>query len=156
MKKWKCDICMQIIESEDIPKVCPVCKADSSHFSLVKENKGETISKNEAYVSIGGSASGLEAAKRIVDGNDKANVTIINKEKEYPYNRPGLSNYVAGKIDKNSLYMEKEEFFNKNNIDFKLGVSVTGVDINEKNVILSNGEKIDYDKQMLPSCSPWR
>ncbi len=153
MKKWKCDICMQIIESDEMPKICPVCKADSSHFSLAEESEGKVISKDEKYVIIGGSAAGLEAAKVIVNGNDKADVTIINKEEEYPYNRPGLSNYVAGKIDKNLLYMENEEFFKKNNIDFRLGISATGVDTNEKKVSLSNGESISYDKLLFANGS---
>ena len=32
MKKWKCTICGEIIESEERPTICPVCKATGDRF----------------------------------------------------------------------------------------------------------------------------
>ncbi len=39
MKKWKCLICGQIVESEECPNACPVCKAPSEKFVEVKEDE---------------------------------------------------------------------------------------------------------------------
>ena len=42
MKKWKCTICGEIVESETAPEKCPLCKAPAEKFvELVEEdNKG--------------------------------------------------------------------------------------------------------------------
>ena len=37
MKKWKCLICGEIVESETRPEVCPLCKAPGEKFVEVKE-----------------------------------------------------------------------------------------------------------------------
>ncbi len=38
MKKWKCLICGQIVESETRPDLCPLCKAPGEKFVEVKED----------------------------------------------------------------------------------------------------------------------
>ena len=37
MKKWKCLVCGQIVESETCPSECPLCKAPGEKFVLVEE-----------------------------------------------------------------------------------------------------------------------
>ena len=37
MKKWKCLVCGQVVESENVPEACPLCKAPSSKFAEMKE-----------------------------------------------------------------------------------------------------------------------
>ncbi len=37
MKKWKCTICGEIVESETRPDKCPLCKASGEKFVEVKE-----------------------------------------------------------------------------------------------------------------------
>lgn len=37
MKKWKCTICGEIVESETRPDKCPLCKASGEKFEEVKE-----------------------------------------------------------------------------------------------------------------------
>lgn len=39
MKKWKCLICGEIVESETRPEVCPLCKAPGEKFVEVKEDE---------------------------------------------------------------------------------------------------------------------
>lgn len=39
MKKWKCLVCGQIIESETCPTVCPVCKAPAEKFVEIKDDE---------------------------------------------------------------------------------------------------------------------
>lgn len=39
MKKWKCLICGQIVESETRPEACPLCKAPGEKFVEVKEDE---------------------------------------------------------------------------------------------------------------------
>jgi rubrerythrin len=37
MKKWKCTICGQIVESETCPSACPLCKAPAEKFVELKD-----------------------------------------------------------------------------------------------------------------------
>ena len=39
MKKWKCLICGQIVESDERPDACPLCKAPGEKFVEVKEDE---------------------------------------------------------------------------------------------------------------------
>lgn len=39
MKKWKCTICGEIVESETRPEVCPLCKAPGEKFVELKEDE---------------------------------------------------------------------------------------------------------------------
>ncbi len=38
MKKWRCTICGEIVESENRPEACPLCKAPGEKFVEVKED----------------------------------------------------------------------------------------------------------------------
>ena len=37
MKKWRCTVCGEIVESETRPEKCPLCKAPGEKFVEVKE-----------------------------------------------------------------------------------------------------------------------
>ena len=37
MKKWKCTVCGEIVESETRPEICPRCKVPGEKFVLVEE-----------------------------------------------------------------------------------------------------------------------
>ena len=39
MKKWKCLVCGQIVESETAPEACPLCKAPAEKFVEVKDEE---------------------------------------------------------------------------------------------------------------------
>lgn len=39
MKKWKCTICGEIVESETRPEVCPLCKAPGEKFVEIKDEE---------------------------------------------------------------------------------------------------------------------
>ncbi|MBQ0102030.1 MAG: NADH peroxidase, partial [Firmicutes bacterium] len=39
MKKWKCLICGEIVESENRPEACPLCKAPGEKFVELKEEE---------------------------------------------------------------------------------------------------------------------
>ena len=39
MKKWKCLICGEIVESETRPEACPLCKAPGEKFVELKDEE---------------------------------------------------------------------------------------------------------------------
>ena len=52
MKKWRCLVCGEIVESETKPKVCPLCGAPAEKFEEVIED-GEMTWATEHVVGIG-------------------------------------------------------------------------------------------------------
>ena len=42
MKKWRCTVCGEIIESDVRPDICPRCKATGDKFVEVKDDEGMT------------------------------------------------------------------------------------------------------------------
>ncbi len=61
MKKWKCLICGEIVESETAPEKCPLCKAPSEKFVEVKDEGMSWACEHEVGVANG-------VAQEIIDG----------------------------------------------------------------------------------------
>lgn len=53
MKKWKCLICGEIVESETRPEQCPLCKAPGEKFVEVKEENLEWASEHVVGIAKG-------------------------------------------------------------------------------------------------------
>ena len=62
MKKWRCTVCGEIIESDVRPDICPRCKATGDKFVEVKDDEGMTW----AAEHVVGIAKGAD--QRIIDG----------------------------------------------------------------------------------------
>ena len=63
MKKWRCTVCGEIVESETRPEKCPVCKAPGDKFVEVKE---EGMSWAAEHVVGVGKAEGVPA--EVIEG----------------------------------------------------------------------------------------
>ena len=62
MKKWRCTVCGEIVESDVRPDKCPLCKAPGEKFVEVKEE--ETTWAAEHVVGIGNK----DASEEIIEG----------------------------------------------------------------------------------------
>ena len=62
MKKWRCTICGEIVESDVRPDKCPLCKAPGEKFEEIVEN-GEMTWATEHVVGIA-----KDAPAEIIDG----------------------------------------------------------------------------------------
>ena len=63
MKKWKCLICGEIVESDVRPDKCPLCKAPGEKFVEVVENSGAWATEHEIGV-----AKAADVPAEIVEG----------------------------------------------------------------------------------------
>lgn len=61
MKKWKCLVCGQIVESEVCPSECPVCHAGADKFVEVKDEQTSWAAEH-----VVGVAKGVD--ERIIEG----------------------------------------------------------------------------------------
>lgn len=153
LKLWKCVICGEIIESETVPEVCPVCGAGSDAFVEVKrEVTTYKIDKEETYVIIGNGAAGFYAAKAIKERNESAVIKLISNEPVHSYVRTQLSDLITEEISE-SFYLARANWYKENNIIEILGVNVDSIDRENKLVRLDNKQGVRYDKLILANGS---
>ncbi|MFZ3150267.1 MAG: FAD-dependent oxidoreductase [Anaerolineaceae bacterium] len=107
----------------------------------------ETTSKR--YVIIGAGIAGVSAAESIHKTDPNAAITLISNETEPPYFRMNLTRYLAGELDKNSLDLHNQAWYQENQIDLRLGATVTDLLPDEKQAILADGSQIPYDTLIL-------
>jgi len=101
------------------------------------------------YLLIGGSAAAVAAAETIRGLDKEGLITIVSREKYYPYSRCLISRFVDGRISQDNLYFKTRDFFKRHKIDGILSTEVKKIDRGEKKVILDNNKELSYDKLLL-------
>ena len=101
-----------------------------------------------AYVVVGASAAGINAAKTLREINKDIEIILVSKD-EYVYSRCILHHFLDGRRDIEDLDFSPGEFFKKYDIKWMKGVEVTGIDTKEKKLKLDNGEELPYEKVVL-------
>lgn len=102
------------------------------------------------YVVIGASAAGISGAKTLRMLDENSEIIVVSKD-EKVYSRCILHHYISEHRTIGELDFTEENFFEKNNIKWIKGVKVTELNSDEKNLILSNGEILTYDKLLISS-----
>ena len=153
LKLWKCVICGEIFEAEEVPEICPVCGAGSDQFIEVqREITTYKIDKEETYVIIGNGAAGFYAAKAIKERNASAIIKLISNEPTHSYVRTQLSDLITEDIN-DSFYLARANWYKENNIIEILGSNVDSIDTESKTIRLDNHQGVHYDKLVLANGS---
>jgi NADPH-dependent 2,4-dienoyl-CoA reductase/sulfur reductase-like enzyme len=103
-----------------------------------------------SYVIVGASLAGAKAAQTLRDEGFDGAVVLIGTEDLRPYERPPLSKgYLVGKDDADSVYVHEADWYAEHDVDLRLGVTVTSIDRAARQVALSDGEPVGYDKLLI-------
>lgn len=106
------------------------------------------LRKNVVIIGASHAASEAIASLRRLAWQDK--ITLIGEENTLPYQRPPLSKgYLKGELDQQQLLLKKDEFYQKCNVDLKLGQRAVGIQRDSQTVQLEHGEIIHYDYLIL-------
>lgn len=150
MKKWKCTVCDQVFEGAFPPDVCPVCGASHEAFIEAEEISVDfRRDTRQRFVIIGTGAAALNCAKAIRLRDRTASITMLGKEDVFPYNRPSLSDVVAGQVAFHETFLESASYYQQNNINLRCGETVTHIDPVLRTVYLTDGSALPYDKLCL-------
>lgn len=104
---------------------------------------------NIKYVVVGGGVAGVTALKEIRKLDMDSRVALIGDEGFYPYNRIRLSKSLIGSIDESKILLQKKDWYKENNIELFLSEGVSGIDVDNKQISLSDGKNINYDKLLI-------
>ena len=102
------------------------------------------------YLIIGSGVAGYNALKELLTLRPKAKIVMITSDRYYPYDRPPLSkDYLKGKIDKEMLFFEPEDFYKRDNLEVILKKKVEKIDTEDKIAILEDGDNISFNKALI-------
>ncbi|WP_328408536.1 NAD(P)/FAD-dependent oxidoreductase [Nocardia sp. NBC_00403] len=107
-------------------------------------------------VIVGASLAGLRAAEALRERGFRGKLTVIGDEPHEPYDRPPLSKQVLeGWVHPDHTRLPRRRAVNA---DWRLGVAATGLDRVNRQVLLANGDKVDYDRLLIATgvrARPW-
>jgi len=104
------------------------------------------------YIIIGNSAAGIGAVEGIRQIDKQGEITIITDEPHHTYSRPLISYLLLGKTDEQRMKYRDNDFYTKNNVRM-IHASAKEIDAKSKQVVLSSGEKMPYDKLLVATGS---
>jgi 3-phenylpropionate/trans-cinnamate dioxygenase ferredoxin reductase component len=101
-------------------------------------------------VIIGGGQAGAQAVDTLRREGFAGRLVLVNDEDELPYQRPPLSKkYLTGEMPADRLLFRHRAFYEQHNVELKLGARVERIEPKGRNVVLSNGETVSYDRLLL-------
>jgi 3-phenylpropionate/trans-cinnamate dioxygenase ferredoxin reductase subunit len=103
-----------------------------------------------SIVIIGAGHAGVQAAASLrEEGSDDA-IVLLSGEPDLPYQRPPLSKaFLKGAMDLAGLPLRAEQFYREKQIDLRLGVQATRIDLARRRVELGAGGAEPFDHLIL-------
>ncbi|KPH98567.1 Ferredoxin--NAD(+) reductase [Actinobacteria bacterium OK074] len=104
----------------------------------------------ERIVVVGASAAGLAAVETLRREGYDGELTLVGAEPHVPYDRPPLSKQVlAGEWQARQLRLRPYEALDALELDLRLGVQATALDVPGRTVTLADGSQLFYDGLIL-------
>ena len=104
----------------------------------------------KTFVIVGASLAGAKAAGELREHGFDGRVVLLGAEPERPYERPPLSkDYLQGKSERQKAYVHDEDFYDKQDIELRLGTTAQSIDPQSSTVTLTGGEELSYDALLL-------
>ncbi|XGC81978.1 FAD-dependent oxidoreductase [Bdellovibrio bacteriovorus] len=114
---------------------------------VVKPRIGTEVQR---FVIIGGGAAGTAAAVMLRRQGFQGSIHIVSEDKNPPYDRPNLSkDYLAGNAPESWIPLYDEDFYKQNKIELELATKADKVDPHRRNIHLSNGKTLRYDRCLI-------
>jgi len=105
------------------------------------------------YVIIGNYIAAVGAVEGIRKIDTEGEITIIGKEPYHVYSRPLISYLLYGKTDEERMKYRGSSFYDTMNCKVILGREAVKINDAKKEVVLDNGEVINYDKLLVATGS---
>lgn len=113
---------------------------------------------NEKPISIvGGGLAGTYAAETLRKEGYQGRIVLFDKGNEMPFDRPPLSKeYIRGEATESDTLLFAPSIYDELNIELELGVEIERMDIEEKEIISTDGRRFQGEKILLATGSNLR
>lgn len=149
-RQWRCLVCAYVHTGAAAPETCPVCGTPARQFEPFAAQAGQPVVGARLRVLIvGGGVAGVEAAAAIRKAAAKAEICVLTREEQPPYFRLNLTRLLAGQVAEASLPLRPPAWYPENGIDLRLGATVSGIDLERREVTLSGASPVAFDRLIL-------
>jgi NADPH-dependent 2,4-dienoyl-CoA reductase/sulfur reductase-like enzyme len=101
-------------------------------------------------VVVGASLAGLRAVETLRDRGFDGELTLVGDEPHRPYDRPPLSKQVLqGTWEPEQTFFRRKDGYDALELDMRLGVRATSLDLRARRVALAGGTFADYDRLII-------
>ncbi|MGI6435226.1 MAG: FAD-dependent oxidoreductase [Syntrophomonadaceae bacterium] len=104
---------------------------------------------DDHFVVVGGGIAALSAAEAIRCRNNTARITMVSDEAALPYYRPALSDYLGEELAEEKFYVKRPSWYDEQRIEVIIATSVKAINSSKRELFLSNGEKMAYNRLIL-------
>ena len=104
-------------------------------------------------VVVGNGMAGVGCLEQILKHAAKFEITVFGEETHVNYNRILLSSVLAGEKQADEIVLNSLEWYQQNEIQLRLGVRITDIDVNAKMVTGDDGSVTPFDKLLLATGS---
>lgn len=104
------------------------------------------------HVIIGGgpaATNAVETIRQMGDAGDR--ITLVSDEPAH--SRMALPYWLCGNIPREHTHTGDEDYFNRLNVDARIGARATALDTQNNTVSLDNGDTLDYDNLLIATGS---
>jgi NADPH-dependent 2,4-dienoyl-CoA reductase/sulfur reductase-like enzyme len=103
----------------------------------------------QTVVVVGASLAGLRATEALRRDGYDGRIVLVGAEPHLPYDRPPLSKQLlAGEWEAQELGLRRASY-DELELDLRLGVRATGLDVGGRVVTLDDGEELSFDGALL-------
>ncbi|MGI9418160.1 MAG: NAD(P)/FAD-dependent oxidoreductase [Geminicoccaceae bacterium] len=104
----------------------------------------------ERIVVVGGGQAASTLLVKLRSLGYEGSIALVGDEPHLPYQRPPLSKkYLAGEMPRERLLLRQAAWFEKDRIDLHLGTTAQAIDRGQREIRLSDGRSLPYDKLAL-------
>ena len=109
-----------------------------------------TGAESEHFVIVGGGAAGFAAAEMLRRRGFVGSITMLSNDNAAPVDRPNLSkDYLAGAAPEDWIPLRNDGWYPDNHVTLQLNTEVTALDPRAKQLTLSDGTTLGFDKLLL-------
>jgi len=102
------------------------------------------------FVIAGGGLAGAKAAQALREQGFDGRIVLAAEEDIRPYERPPLSKeYLQGKTAQDTIFVHPPDWYDANGVELLPGTAVTGIDRSRREVTLSGGGPLAYNRLLL-------
>ncbi len=101
------------------------------------------------HIIIGAGPAALSAVDMIRSLNREDEIKVVSKEKALPYCPAILPYLLAGRTTEGNIWLRKEDFFRKMDVDFVGGKEVVKVSPEDRRVVYGDGTVDQYDRLLV-------
>ena len=112
------------------------------------------MNQSPGFVIVGASLAGATAAQTLRGEGFTGPITLVGDESQRPYERPPLSKeFLLGKSEREKVFVHPEGWYAEHDVDLRLNTTVTRIDRDARQVTLSDGASVGYDRLLLTTGS---